>query len=88
MTWLVEMRAARLLGYRLKIGLVVIIIMVLGFFNESQGSTNILSPLKATPTATANAGTSAKPYVSAFMATFKYNPSCSRVTIYLNNNIK
>ncbi|CAH0714960.1 unnamed protein product, partial [Brenthis ino] len=29
---------ARLLGYRLKIGLVVIVIMVLGFFNESQGS--------------------------------------------------
>lgn len=24
-------------GYRLKIGLVVIVIMVLGFFNESQG---------------------------------------------------
>ncbi|XP_032521919.2 zwei Ig domain protein zig-8-like [Danaus plexippus] len=29
---------ARLLGYRLKIGLLIIIIMILGYFNESHGS--------------------------------------------------
>jgi hypothetical protein len=33
----VEMQTMTILGYRLKVGLVVIIIMVLGFFNESQG---------------------------------------------------